>query len=392
MQAKLNSKSGSALLLTLAIMALVSVAAMIAVNTSDTNVDLSFNFVHSDQAMYIAEAGVQRSLATMDKNKDWNAGFPSYAIGNGEFTVTVVDSTTDSTLADTIIVTSTGTAEEAKAIIEAWIIYEKIPIFNYAAYGDKGLSISQGGCTDSYNSDSGSYAATWDSLGGDIGANSGAIILTGGSTVGGDISGADGTTINMNGGSFAYGDTTTSGQTVTLDTLSDAEFAAAEAGSLAPAGFSGVLDVDYNLGGEKDLVIRKNGTLTLASGVYYFDDIKMEQGASLAIAPGAQVTIYMTGDFKAEQFTGINIAGDPADLAIFSKGSSFQLSQTTVFKGAFYGPNATFMVSQNDQLYGSIIAGFVIMDKKSCIHYDRGLASYSRGLKGAPKVIAWREL
>ncbi len=36
--------------------------------------------------------------------------------------------------------------------------------------------------------------------------------------------------------------------------------------------------------------------LVLSTGVYYFSDITLGQNAVVALEPGAEVTIYMTGD------------------------------------------------------------------------------------------------
>lgn len=91
----------------------------------------------------------------------------------------------------------------------------------------------------------------------------------------------------------------------------------------------------------------------------------------MKIDSGAEVTIYMTGDFNAEQYSTVNANGNPSDLLIYSTGDYLTLDQSVEFRAGFYGPNTSFTISQNTSLYGSIVAASVLLKQGSCIHYDR---------------------
>ena len=83
---KIANEHGSALLITIAVMLMLTIAAMIAVNTANTDIDLSFNQLHHDQAFYIAEAGIKRSHEMLNDNQDWRAGFTDEAFESGSYT------------------------------------------------------------------------------------------------------------------------------------------------------------------------------------------------------------------------------------------------------------------------------------------------------------------
>ena len=72
-----------------------------------------------------------------------------------------------------------------RSTLEATIVPYWINPFIYAAFGDTLIQYDKFSCSDSYNSDSGSYAATRESLGGDIGSK-GSRSLQGGATSGGN--------------------------------------------------------------------------------------------------------------------------------------------------------------------------------------------------------------
>ena len=96
----------------------------------------------------------------------------------------------------------------------------------------------------------------------------------------------------------------------------------------------------------------------------------------------------MTGDFVAGQFTTVNANGNPTDLLIYSTGDYLALDQSVEFRAGFYGPNTTFTISQNTNLYGSIVAASVILKQGSCIHYDRDLVEIIRDQPNKVAMVA----
>jgi len=235
MSKKIKNQRGSALLLTLAIMALLTLAALTAVDTATTNMDLSFNYIHADQALYIAEAGYQRAHATKDADSTWRAGFDTTAFGDGKYWVIVVDSIADTMLADTFLIFSFAIVEEAKAAIKATLVLEQWHPFQWGLWGNGSVIIENAVTTDSYNSDSGSFAATYDAGYGSIGSN-GIITISNNPTIGGDVMTSTPGGLNISGGTI-LGDTSSTAPSQDFSKLVDAsDFTWAEANSLAPGG------------------------------------------------------------------------------------------------------------------------------------------------------------
>ena len=389
---RLRDQHGSAILVTLALILMLSGIGLLSLNRANTDVDLTYNAVRHDQAFYAAEAGLQEAMATINADFAWRKGFAKRKVGDATYWVVVLDSSLSPAIKDdTVVIRSAaivGSLEVASAAMELWLTPEYYNPFKYALFADSGISMEQASCTDSYNSDSGTYAATVDTLGGDIASNWN-IDLQGGSTAGGNISTAGGT-LTFSGGSSAYGDTTSTANPFVLDTIPDADVAYAKTNNSAIMGMSGSgFSYDPSTGNLKS---GRFGDITLTSGVYYFNDVSLGQSTKLKLAPGAKVTIYLTGTFSAGQDAALNPNGDPADFQVYSKGPSFTLQQGAEFRGAFFGPNADFTVHQNSLLYGSIVAKTAQLEQGSCLHYDRNLLKLKTPQIIAYRTVAWREL
>lgn len=384
----IKNQFGSALLITMALMVALSLLAVISVDRSTTDIELSFNQLNSESAFYVAEAGIKRGFAILNEDEFWRAGFVNQALGNGYYDVVIIDSSTVPALDDTMIIRSHGLVDGASASLEAMIVPYWINPFMYAAFGDTLIQYDQLSCSDSYNSDSGTYAITQNGLGGDIGTN-GTMTLSGGATIGGDATVSEGGTLAISGGSTVSGDTTTSGPSQTIAPIPEMEFDSAQFYNNASTGITGN-NFNY-ISFTDNLTIRKNGNVTLTSGVYFFDNITIEKGAQLILAPDAEVVIYLTNSFTASQDSKINSLGIPSKLQIYSKGTTFTVSQSTEMYASVYAPNADIEINQNDMIYGSFIGKSVIMSQGACIHFDRSLLKVSKRQMGEVLMIAWKE-
>ena len=389
MKALLNNNRGSALLISLAVMAMLALVALMAVDRSQTDFELSYNQLHEEQAFYVAEAGMQEALVAINVDNDWRAGFARVGFGGGIYSVALIDSSTDSTLFDTVIIRSTGIVDGGTARVELETAPEYRHPFKFGLFGEAGINLDKNTCTDSYNSDSGSYAETvLDSMG-DIGSN-GTITSSQDVTFGGDISVATEGGISLGSNNTVNGDTTSTADSVDLDIIPDSEYDWARDNSDALTGISGS-GYNYNHG-TKDLTSGSSANIVLASGVYYFDDISLGQASTLSLAPGADVTLYVNGDITLSQASTVNDEGSPADLVIFSRGSSLQFDQDNVFFGVFYGPDAHIQYDQTTEAYGSLVGSTLQLDQGACFHYDRTLASITKGTTGEMLTISWGEI
>jgi Tfp pilus assembly protein PilX len=384
-----NNEKGSALLITLCLLMMLTLIGVMAMKNTDTDIDLAFNEDHSEKAFYIAEAGARRAYVDINEDDTWRAGYDTVAFSNGIYNVNLIDSNLNAALFDTVLIISQGEYEQSQADVELTTVPEYFHPFAYGMFGKSGIAFDKYTCTDSYNSDSGTYAATQiDSLG-SIGSN-GTITSSQHVNFGGDISTATPGGITLGANNTVNGDTTSTRDSIDLDIIPPSEFTWAALNNNAPGGLSGT-NFTYN-GGTKALSTGAGGTVTLQSGIYFFSSITLEQNSIFSLAPGASVTIYVTGDIILRQSSTMNDGGKPSDMIIYSSGSTLQFDQDNIFYGAFYGPDAHIQYDQTTQAYGSLVGNTLQLDQNACFHYDRDLNKIKKTTTGKMFLVAWREI
>ena len=132
---KILDNRGSAILITLALIAMITILAISSVDYSTTDVELSFNQLHEQKAFYAAESGLARALQTIKADADWRTGFASEQMGNTEYNVTVFDSTVRPALFDTVLIRSVGSSQDTRSIIEVHLIKPTThPLYDHALY------------------------------------------------------------------------------------------------------------------------------------------------------------------------------------------------------------------------------------------------------------------
>ena len=287
--------------------------------------------------------------------------------------------------------------EEVTAILERQVT----PATVYAAFatanGCGALAFSGGGQTDSYNSTNLAVTATgvatppstFNTYGGNIGAN-GNLVENGSNTtiygtlstpdVGvGNCSGGNVTAWTDNGNAQVTGGLVKLPQTVTFPSpVIPPPGAAAQSYNSAvtlPPGSYG----DINLSG--------HGVLTLTPGVYNINSIS-DSGANTAviIAPDpvtglyGQVTINVTG---TNQNTPVNLTGNgmqnptlnPADLQINYAGTgTIKIEGSSNTAAVVYAPNATVTLAGGSDFYGAILGNTISDAGGTAIHYDLNLS------------------
>ncbi len=383
----IGQERGSALLISLVVILLITTAALMAVKKSSTDMTMSYNQIHEEQAFYIAEAGAKHAIAKLDENNSWRAGFSAVTFGSGQYRVRVVDSTAIPAIADTMLVLSRGETGTCASIIEVTAVPDYINPFTFAMFADKGITFDQSTCTDSWDSDSGSYATTQLDSMGSVGSN-GTVTSGKNVTFGGDISVATPGGITLGADNTINGDTTSTADSVFLDIVPPEEYAWAKANSDAPGGISG--DFNYN-NGTKALTTSQSGSVELQSGVYFFSSITLGKESNITLAPGASVVIYITGDIHFMQYSGINGGGVPSNLIIYSQGG-MQFDQGNKFYGTFYGPKGHIQYDQTTEVYGALVGSTIKLDQGACFHYDRALGKVRRRCQSGVTQVAWREI
>jgi len=386
---RLKNNNGSALLIALALMLLVAAVGIITVDSANTDIELSYNQLHEEQAFYVAEAGAKQALWQLNDSTAWRAGYSDRSFGDGSYTVAMTDSLDDVALFDTVIVRSTGEVKGSRTTIELTTVpVYKYP-FKYAMFAKAGIVLDRETCTNSYDSDSGTYAGTvLDSLG-DIGSN-GTITSSQLVNFGGGISVATPGGISLGASNTFNGDTTSTADSVEVDPITSAQLDWARTNSIAQTGMSGA-GYTYN-NGTKTLTTGASGSITLTSGVYYFSSITLGKNSVISLAPGASVKIYVTGNIQLDQGSKINQGGVPSNVLVYSTGASLAFNQGNIFNGAFYGPNAHIQYDQTTQVYGALVGNTIKLDRYACFHYDRSLGRLSFGTTGEMIAVAWGEI
>jgi hypothetical protein len=382
---KTRNSRGSALLVALALMLLVAFVAIISVEEASTDIELSYNQIHEEQAFYVAESGAIRAFALLNTDSSWRDGFTDEPFGEGVFTVALRDSSDEAGLDDTVIIRSQAFVNGGRSTVEFTLIPDLVNLFGYAMFADHFLDIKNSFVTDSYNSDSGKYAATRLDEGGDVGSN-GTISINLGAQIGGDVA------TSLSGGAVVHPGATVTGTVsdtspeIDLPSIPDEEFAWAESVSEAKTGLSGACTYKS---GTKEL--DATGPFTLESGVYYFSSISLRNSASLKLAPGAEVTIYVTGDININNSAEINVGGDCSDLVFYSRGDLY-LKNSGNIRAVFYNPDGTADLRNTGEFYGSIVANDIIAHNSANFHYDRSLSEIQRKGKDNFDLVAWCEL
>ena len=389
-----QNENGFALFVTFLLMMCLSVAITMSLNSAKTDTDLSFNQLASEQAFYVAEAGIHRAEIELDRNSNWTSGFANVAFSGGTYAVTVITDSIQPGLGDTVILRATATMKEASGAIEEWLVPEVTYPYTYALFAKDRIDMMNNATTDSYSSDSGTYAATKLPIEGDIGSN-GIIVLQENVKINGNVSTslAGGITINK---AIVTGDTTSKSAPAEVPSIPQSAFDQARASNSAPAGLTGS---GYTFNSTtKNLTMGNNATLQLASGTYYFNDFRADNNATITVAPGAKVIIYVQKQMSLRNNSRFNNNGAPGNVTVFGANGcppgtrELIIENNGSFWGSYYGPDNEVWVSNNGIAYGSLIGSKIMMDNNESFHYDRNLSKKSGPVSEDLEKIAWREL
>ncbi|MFH2050162.1 MAG: hypothetical protein ABIJ12_12005 [bacterium] len=378
-----NNNKGSAILVVISLIGMLSLVGILATTNSNTDIDLSYNQSGSEKAFYIADAGAKRAFCSMVANPGWDSGYANITFGGGLYSVSIFDSATNAGLDDTTVIVAVGNVGTMQSTVQYILVPDVFYPFRYAMFADDAIDIKNSFVTDSYNADSG-YASTHIDSSGDVGSN-GNIDVNNGAFIGGGIATSLTGGLSINAGATVTGDITDAAAENNLPSIPASEFAWAEANNSASTGISGTYvysPVTHSL--------VSTGSMVFTSGVYYFSDIILKNSASLSVAPGAEVKIYVTGDIEMKNSAEINAGGNPADVIIYSQGD-FVLKNSGDIAAVLYAPDNDVDLRNSGEFSGSIVANTITAHNSANFHYDRGLGSISLGGSGDLKIVAFKE-
>jgi hypothetical protein len=391
---KYKSQGGMVLIVCMILLLMLSLIGITAITTSNTELEISGNELYSNEAFYLADAGLEKSLAALDDTVAWRAGFHNEHLGRGTYSVVITDSTTNPNLGDRLLAGSVGRVDQVVKSIEAYLRPVYIYPFSYGAYGRDSVNFAGNAMMDSYDSDDGTYASqVHGNHAGENGAvgSEGTINLEGQVDIYGDAGTTEGGDIVYGGGATVHGDTSTASLPPEFPPIPQEEIDYAEANNNAPGGL--VLDGNANYNnGTHDLDVAAGGSVTFTSGIYYLSDVSVTGHGSIIIEPGADVIIYVVGNWDSSGGTIINSNHTPLSFQLYSVGDSLLVAGGSEFYGAIYAPESKVVVAGGSHFYGSIVGATFDNGGGTDCHYDeamgrditRGIARYA--------IEAWTQL
>ncbi len=398
-------QDGFALIVILGVLLLVSGLALMAFNTSDTDRQISSNNLGTSRAFYSAEAGVECATVRL-ADSTWRAGFYRALVKDGYssyYTVKVLDSFDIPALKDSLIVSSIGQDNRNQSRIDVLMAKTRNRLFRYGAFGDSALYMGGNAMIDSYNSDSGSYAAQalngpdssgnmYSKTGGDVGSN-GTITVAGNTQVHGDAGTPD-TVITLGGNVDVYGTNSSNEPTNTIEPITQGEMDYARAVSNAPAGL--IITgggSSYNSSTKALTVTGGTGSVTFTqSGVYYFSNVYVASRSQFIIPAGVKVIIYMTGNFDALGQSIQNTTLKPENLQIYSTGDSVNFGGGAGSYLSVYAPKARIGLLGSSDVYGSFVGKSFYNAGGAKVHFDEDLMQLEDPLKPKYRQMAWHVL
>ena len=304
------------------------------------------------------------------------------------------------------------------------------PVFKYGLVGlgtQCGDITFTGGTMDSWNSSTGTYAATQQNSGGDIATN-GNVTLSGGST---RVYGTMYDSTNINVGNCPSGITDNVGGTpwnglsqlsksltypgvlppspMTPNTNQNANSNTCWGAS--PAGCSVGASAAACNGGTAPCVnivpgsygnITSNSRLHLTAGIYNINSLNLNGGA--LILDSWPVTINLGGNgitsggtlFASQSSTVINTGAIPANLLIESAAGSglanppvITMNAASALYAAVYAPSAYVHITGSSQFFGAVVSYKATSDSSGGFHYDQGLKSLQMLGPYLPVSFSW---
>ena len=380
-----SPQRGSILITSMGVVIVLTILGAGSMRRSMTEHGVSRRSTAQQGAFFLAEAALDRAALNLRTPDEASDDVTMGSLPTGSYTIDTPQLT--GTLQYTV--TTHGTSRGESRHVEALFGLTPQSVFQFALFGDASVNVSGDAQTDSYDSSQGPYEddpASPDynkSQNGDIGTNA---TGSGGVSVGGSI---------FIEGQVAVGPSVDDPTSVV--TGYDPAFITGDPKVVSqPSAFplppvtvpGGLTCTDYTVQG--------NTTTTLEPGTYCYDDLTIQGNATLTAS--GDVTIYVTGQLTAQGNSVVGASSDPSRmLFLMSASAEATLEQTiqgnNTFYGGIYGPEATFTIQGNAEIFGSVIARQVNVTGNAEIHYDESLQSITElSNTYQPSLLSWREV
>ena len=386
---------GATLITALMFMTTMAALAPFLMRTTTLEVAMSGNHVESAQAMYAAEAGVNRlvrkyrnepSIFT-DKQSLADMALPEAKPGSTNLTHQMAYWYTDFTYEGSTppryvdFVSNGGNVRSRGwARIASRLLYEPLKPFDYGLFADETMVLNGSGAIDSYNACVAPYDPDNPSENGHIGANAtdaGSIVLNGNpSLVRGDAAvGVDGDPNDAIAGNGAI----TGSQTALEESKELVPRDAPTGGTYTTISISGGDEESLGSGSYETPLLRLSSTATLhITGdvtLHVNGRTNITGSARIIVHEGASLSLYVSGQAVIGGQGILNQNQLPSKLMVYGteNADSIDVVGDADFHGVVHAPASDVMVGGLGDFYGAVIAKTVTTSGSGGIHYDECL-------------------
>jgi len=380
-----SSESGVILPMVLIFMIALTIVGLALLHATVLEHKLAMREVHRNQAFYLADGGIDHLTYKFNSGErpinwvkppgeDYTVAVGETALGQGDYWVHYYDTSPAYAI-------STGriTKNPQEIIRRIRVNLYETSVFNFALFGDDGVSLDSNVIVDSYNSGLGGYPLT-QSDNGDLGTNSIApsavsldsnVLVYGDATIGpgGDVNEA----ITVLGSADIIGDELVASEEKSLPLMKAPDLT--DRGSLFLGG-SDTLTISES-GSYSSFWLDSNAILTIDQDVvlHIEGEMRIDSNAQMIISGGANVTLYVGGQVSVGSNGIVNESQQPSSFSFIGLAScdAITLDSNIEFYGAVYAPNARVEINSNADLYGSFVGNEIVCDSNAGLHYDEAL-------------------
>jgi hypothetical protein len=225
------------------------------------------------------------------------------------------------------------------------------------------VTMSGGSYADSYDSSAGPYSL--DSAGdeGHVCSN-GSIRMNGNATVYGDALHGPGECVDARGNAAVEGYIEPLLEPLLADPVEFGVVALFNDNLEIPPSTKG----RYPLNDRGDFSLSEQESVTLASGTYFFRELKLSGGSTLDIR--GPTAIYVAGEFDASGGSIIGAREVPAELQLFVSGDRAKLPGHSDLYAMVYGPDTVIERMGSSDFYGALVGKELRLSGEGGLHHD----------------------
>lgn len=147
-------------------------------------------------------------------------------------------------------------------------------------------------------------------------------------------------------------------------------------GSSSPSDVASAVTVGRD--GESHALAVKNArlqsTLVIKGHVdLYVDDLTINAGAQIYIAPGASINVYSAGTVSINGHGFVNSTARPKNLQLYSSGGDISMNGSATFVGVTYAPQSEIKINGTLEYFGAVFGDTLNAAGTLDFHFDEDL-------------------